>query len=165
MNRITRSGMAVALALALASAGCGDDDDVDNAVTDASDAVDDAVTSASDGVDDAGAVSGSLDAEDQDSDGTTLTVADVSIDGSNGWIAVHQDLDGAPGPVVGFVAVSEGESSDVEVTFDAAVASGDYWPMLHIDTGTAGTYEFPGADVPVMDGDEVVMEQITLTVG
>lgn len=110
------------------------------------------------------AVTGSLMAMDHDSDGTTLTVDAVSIEGSDGFIAVHEDLDGAPGPVVGHVAVSEGDNSDVVVELDAPVESGDYWPMLHLDTSELGTYEFPGPDAPVMSGADVVMQQITLTV-
>jgi LPXTG-motif cell wall-anchored protein len=35
--------------------------------------------------------------------------------------------------------------------------------MLHIDAGTIGTYEFPGADTPVIVGGNVVMKQITVT--
>jgi hypothetical protein len=37
--------------------------------------------------------------------------------------------------------------------------------MLHTDAGVLGTYEFPGPDGPVKDGDAVVMKQINLTVG
>lgn len=110
------------------------------------------------------AVTGSLTATDQDGDGTAVAVESVSIEGSDGFIAVHQDLEGAPGPVVGHVAVSEGDSSDVVVELDAPVESGDYWPMLHIDAGEAGSYEFPGPDVPVTSGADVVMQQISLTV-
>jgi hypothetical protein len=111
------------------------------------------------------AVTGSLDAADQTSDGTELTVKSVTINGAAGFIAIHQDADGAPGPVVGHVAIPEGDSSNVVVKLDSKVATGAFWPMLHLDAGTKGTYEFPGPDGPVKSGSDIVMKKITLTVG
>ena len=110
------------------------------------------------------AVSGSIDVADQSSDGTTITVDAVNITGSAGFIAVHADADGAPGPVVGHAAIPEGDSSKVVITLDAPVTTGSFWPMLHLDAGTVGTYEFPGPDGPVKSGSDIVMKQITLTV-
>ena len=109
-------------------------------------------------------VSGSLDAVDQHSDGKTITVKAVNITGSTGFIAIHADLSGKPGPVVGHVAIPAGGSSDVVVTLDKASPTGAYWPMLHLDAGTVGTYEFPGPDVPVKSGADIVMKKITVTV-
>jgi hypothetical protein len=112
----------------------------------------------------AAAVTGSLDAADQTGDGTSITVKSVTITGSSGFIAIHADANGSPGPVVGHVAVPEGASSDVVVPLDAKSPTGAYWPMLHVDAGTVGTYEFPGPDGPVKSGADIVMKQITLTV-
>ena|SRR2546421_2049570 len=109
-------------------------------------------------------VTGTLSAADQSSDGKTIKVADVSISGAPGWIAVHTDLDGKPGPVVGKKAIPMGESKDVVITLDQAVTTAAFWPMLHVDAGTVGTYEFPGADVPVMSGSDIVMKKVMLTV-
>lgn len=115
-----------------------------------------------------GDVTGSLSAEDQESDGMTLTVASVELEGiEGGWIAVHADQDGAPGPVIGTQQVEQGENTEVEVTLDEAVTTGAFWPMLHVDDNTIGTYEFPmveGADLPVMADGEVVVTQIMLEV-
>jgi hypothetical protein len=110
------------------------------------------------------AVTGSLDAADQTGDGTSITVKSVNITGSAGFIAIHADAGGGPGPVVGHVAIPEGDSSDVVVTLDAKSPTGAYWPMLHVDAGTPGTYEFPGPDGPVKSGADIVMKKITLTV-
>jgi hypothetical protein len=109
-------------------------------------------------------VSGSLDAVDQHSDGKTITIKAVNITGSTGFIAIHADLSGKPGPVVGHVAIPAGASSDVVVTLDKASPTGAYWPMLHLDAGKIGTYEFPGPDVPVKTGADIVMKKITVTV-
>jgi hypothetical protein len=50
---------------------------------------------------------------------------------------------------------------------DANVEAGDVlWIMLHNDTGEEGVYEFDGAnglDLPVMDGDNIVMTSITIS--
>lgn len=113
-------------------------------------------------------VTGSITADDQDSDGMTLTVANVDLQGvEGGWIAVHADQDGKPGPVIGTQLIKKGDSSDVVVTLDKAVTTGAVWPMLHVDDSTLGTYEFPGvagADLPVMADGKVVVKQIMLTV-
>ena len=112
----------------------------------------------------ASTVSGSLDAVDQPGDGKTITIKAVNITGSTGFIAIHADLDGKPGPVVGHVAIPTGDSSNVVVTLDKPSTTGAYWPMLHLDAGTIGTYEFPGPDVPVKSGADIVMKKITVTV-
>ncbi len=107
---------------------------------------------------------GTIEAEDQSSDGTTITVAQAEIQGAGGWVVIHRNEDGSPGEVLGHEAVEEGTSTDVTVTLDEPIESGSYWPMLHVDAGVEGEYEFPGADVPVTDGGAVVMVQIEVTV-
>ena len=42
-------------------------------------------------------------------------------------------------------------------------AGGKLWPMLHIDAGKIGTYEFPGPDAPVVVDGNIVMKQISIT--
>lgn len=76
-----------------------------------------------------------------------------------GFLVVHADADGAPGPVLGFTAVPDGLSTNVTVELDPAGLTPVLWPMLHVDTGVAGEYEFgtvEGADGPVVvDGSPV----------
>lgn len=111
------------------------------------------------------AATGSLEANDQPV-GSTVTVASVTA-GQDGWVVIHLDENNAPGKVIGHTAIKKGNNKDVQVTLEASVAAGTkVWPMLHIDAGTIGTYEFPGPDAPVKDADgKVVMKQITLTGG
>jgi hypothetical protein len=101
---------------------------------------------------------------DQESDGTTVTVGEV-VATVPGWMVIHLDNNGSPGPVVGQTAVEAGSNSDVVVTLDPAL-EGDtsLWAMLHVDEGAVGTYEFPGPDVPVRDGDMIVMTPFVATV-
>ena len=115
------------------------------------------------------AASGTLDAANQSSDGKSVVVASVNIDaaGKGGWIALHTDVSGKPGPVKYFVAVPAGASTKVVIPTPEGIPSGDYWPMLHVDDHAIGTYEFPqvaGADLPAMAGGKVVMKKITVTV-
>ena len=109
------------------------------------------------------AATGTLRAGDQPLTNNSIRVAEVTA-GQDGWIAVHTNTaENRPGPVIGFAPVKAGTSTDVTVALSPAPAAGDkLWPMLHIDAGTVGTYEFPGADGPVVVGGQVVMQQITI---
>jgi plastocyanin len=91
----------------------------------------------------------------------TVTVAEVVSDGP-GWIVIHADQDGAPGPVLGYSPVNDGENSDVAVTLDLMGLTRTLHAMLHTDAGQVGTYEFPGDDVPVQGGEGIVMAPFSL---
>ena len=73
------------------------------------------------------AASGSLDAANQSSDGKSVVVDSVKIDaaGKGGWIALHTDVGGKPGPVKYFVAVPSGASTKVVVPTAEGIPSGD----------------------------------------
>lgn len=86
----------------------------------------------------------------------TVTIASAYMS-APGWLVIHIEADGKPGPVIGYVALPAGESKDIKVTIDASQATPKLFAMLHIDAGVAGTYEFPGADAPVKDGEMIVM--------
>lgn len=105
-------------------------------------------------------------AEDQDVTDGTVTIATVVTEGP-GWIVIHKDEDGAPGPVIGHAAVEDGENSDVVVTLDEELmGETTLWAMLHTDAGTAGTYEFPGDDGPVQDAEgNIVQDPFVATPG
>ncbi|MFC3688891.1 DUF7282 domain-containing protein [Aquipuribacter hungaricus] len=164
MTRTTTRTVALGLMLVAGLAACGTDD-TGAASSPAAPSASPAPASAPA----AGAVTGAVTAEDQSGDGTTLTVASVELAGAEqGWIAVHQDLDGKPGPVVGTLQVEQGSTTDLVVELDEPVLTGDYWPMLHVDDTTPGEYEFlavEGADLPVLDGEMPVMQMLTLSVG
>jgi LPXTG-motif cell wall-anchored protein len=107
-------------------------------------------------------VTPSVTVSDQTIENGTVTVDQVVSDGP-GWMVIHADQDGAPGPVVGWAAVQDGENSDVTVDIDTESATETLWAMLHVDAGEVGTYEFPGADVPVQVEGEVLVEPFTAT--
>jgi hypothetical protein len=77
-----------------------------------------------------------------------------------GFLVFHQEQDGSFGPVAGVSdPLPAGLSTNVVVTLDPAMITPVLWPMLHVDTGEAGVYEFgtvEGADGPVVVGENVV---------
>lgn len=106
---------------------------------------------------------GSVDAADQPIVDGSITVAKVtsSVDG---WIVAHLDENGGPGKVLGETAVKSGDNANVKIKLSEDVpVGGKLWPMLHVDEGVKGTYEFPGPDVPVKNGNDIVMKQIAVT--
>ena len=111
-----------------------------------------------------------LEADEQTSDGATIVVKTVNLP-ANGFIAVHADADGSPGPVIGHSdLLTAGGSTDVTVTLDEALtASGVVWPMVHIDMDGDGEYTFMppdnAVDVPGITEDgnvAVIPVQINL---
>jgi polyisoprenoid-binding protein YceI len=101
---------------------------------------------------------------DQDIAAGTVTVAEVVSAGA-GWIVIHADAGGQPGPVIGYAAVADGANLDVSVDVAVDQATETLYAMLHTDGGTVGTYEFPGADGPVSVGDQVVTPAFQVTGG
>jgi hypothetical protein len=95
--------------------------------------------------------------------GTTLTVSSAGID-AQGFLAIHSDNAGAPGPVIGYAPLNAGINNNIVVELDAAPESGIVFPMLHADTGAVGVYEFgtvEGADGPMRVNDTVVVGPLT----
>lgn len=87
----------------------------------------------------------------------TVVAESVLSDGP-GWLVIHTEQDGSPGPVIGWAQLEDGLNENVEVALEGDVTS-NLWPMMHVDTGEAGVYEFgqvEGADGPVaVDGNVV----------
>lgn len=106
-------------------------------------------------VDDPPVIESSVIVEDQDASGGSVIIEDIHA-AQAGWIVIHTSQDGAPGPIVGFAQVKEGENHDVEVEIDLSQATEDLFAMLHVDAGIVGEYEFPGEDGPARNGDSIV---------
>lgn len=111
-------------------------------------------------------------ANDQDLVNGVVGVASITL-AQDGYVVVHASNAAGDGPMVPAI-ISEpvyleaGTYNNVEVplTNDANVEAGDVlWIMLHEDTGTEEEYEFDGSnglDLPLMDGDNIVMTSITI---
>lgn len=109
-----------------------------------------------------GGLAPSISAVDQQiKDGSIVVAKVVAV--QDGWVAVHKT--GPDGkllltPLAGLVPIKAGTATDVMVKLDENYAAGAVlYPMLHIDAGQIGTYEFPGGpDTPVqVDGKVVVV--------
>ncbi|HRW48758.1 MAG TPA: fasciclin domain-containing protein, partial [Caldilinea sp.] len=93
----------------------------------------------------------------------TVNVTRLTSSGP-GWVVIHADADGAPGPVIGYTAVSGGIAANIKVEVDPAGLTDTLFAMLHEDAGEVGTYEFPdGPDVPVSVRDKVVVKPFLVT--
>ena len=87
--------------------------------------------------------------------GSTVVIGEVLSNGP-GWLVIHANSKGAPGPVIGYAAVPDGLTRDLSVKINASRATPVLYAMLHADVGVVGKYEFPGPDVPVMVDGKMV---------
>jgi plastocyanin len=94
----------------------------------------------------------------------SVTIAQV-VSAGPGWLVVHADADGKPGPVLGYSPVSDGENTGVVVLIDSSSATQTLYAMLHSDAGTVGAYEFPGSDGPVLVDGQMVTPAFQITGG
>jgi len=82
--------------------------------------------------------------------GESVTVARVKLVDS-GYVVVHEDGGGKPGPVIGNSELLSGRNSNVLISLSRSTLEGEVlYAMLHSDDGD-GVYEFPGDDVPLKD--------------
>ncbi len=153
----------------LAGACSGDDADTTTQPAD-SGATDDEMADDEMG-DDMATGPASVRADDQTGDGTTVTVASVTLP-ADGFVVIHADNDGAPGPVIGHSALlGAGDNTDVVVTLDTPLdADTTVFPMAHIDANANGDYEFAPpdvtTDVPATTADgAVAVTAIGYTIG
>ena len=113
------------------------------------------------------APTGSLAATDQLLVNNTVIVSSVTAS-QDGWVVVHES--NADGTVkvpdnIGKTAIKAGTTTNLSIALDTQVANGaKLWPMLHIDVGQPGVYEFPGPDVPVAANGDIVMVPIVVNV-
>ena len=107
----------------------------------------------------AGPVPPSLSLVDQPGGGDTVMITLLTLD-KPGYVVVHKDNEGKPGPVIGQSELIEpGTYANYPVFIDAEQAGAAVFPMLHYDNGD-GVYEFPGPDVPVTADGQVVVGRV-----
>lgn len=93
--------------------------------------------------------------------GNNVTVASIQL-AEPGYVAIHEDAEGKPGPVIGNSELLE-EGTNVVITLTRESKKGEtLYAMLHADDGD-GTYEFPGDDVPVKnEGGGAVLSKFSI---
>ncbi|HJX39832.1 MAG TPA: hypothetical protein VJ345_00110, partial [Anaerolineales bacterium] len=104
----------------------------------------------------------SVNVSDQDASQGSVIIDEITA-AEQGWIVIHLNVDGGPGPVIGYSAVQPGENLAVPVEIDLASATPELFAMLHVDRGAMGQYEFPGEDVPAMAGEVMVNVPFSVT--
>ena len=93
---------------------------------------------------------------DQAIAGNAVTIAKVVSDGP-GWLVIHAQADGAPGPVLGYSTLESGRNETVAVEIDLAGATETLYAMLHTDGGEIGAWELQGGpDTPVTADVQVI---------
>jgi hypothetical protein len=100
--------------------------------------------------------------QDQSIVDSRVVIAKV-VSATPGWIVIHSDNAGKPGPVVGYAAIRSGENLSVVVAVDAKKVTPVLYAMLHVDEGVVGAYEFPGADKPTMSSGMMVSPAFKVT--
>lgn len=107
----------------------------------------------------------SLKVSDQALNADSVMVDDVVSSGP-GWVVIYTtDPQGQPDQPIGHAAVNDGDNQNVVVPVDAAKAQGTLVAQLHVDKGTPGTFDFPGADEPVMVGVQMVAGTFKILAG
>ena len=139
--------MAIGAGLALTLTACSGDDDTAGTTAPPAPSTTEASTGGTEPGGTPAMQPASIAFDAQDSDGTTITVASVDLPAA-GFIAVHSDGGGSPGPVIGTSRLlPPGERTDILVELDTPL-TGDttLFPMIHIDTNGNGVYEFGSVD-------------------
>src|SRR5215207_2547048 len=106
----------------------------------------------------------SVTASDQLSLDGSVTVDAVNSPGL-GWIAIHANAGGQPGPTVGIAPVRQGVNQDLRVDIDLLGATPQLFAVLHTDDGTVGVYEYgttSGVDAWVMADNQIVMASFNI---
>ena len=78
-----------------------------------------------------------------------------------GYVVIHKDVEGKPGPVIGNSDLISGEKTNFKVTIDATQAGSRVFAMLHYDNGD-GKYTSLDEDKPVVLAGSVIVKQIFL---
>ena len=79
-------------------------------------------------------------------------MVDKVVSEVSGWVVIHSST----GDGIGQISVNAGENMNVVVPVEQSKVTDTMSAMLHIDAGTAGIYEFPGADLPAKGDDSDV---------
>lgn len=90
--------------------------------------------------------------------GRSVTI-DAATLTTNGFIAIHTDKDGKPGPVIGNSdLLPPGSPTGTTVKLSRSSRKGEtLYAMLHTDVDGDGIYTFPGPDVPTTDSAGAVV--------
>ncbi|KAA0206368.1 hypothetical protein EDM68_02600 [Candidatus Uhrbacteria bacterium] len=67
--------------------------------------------------------------------GSSVTVSSLIV-AEDGWVVIHKEVAGKPGPVIGETYIAAGEHTQIGVSLREATVDGEtYFAMLHRDDG------------------------------
>jgi hypothetical protein len=90
-----------------------------------------------------------------------ITVAEVVSD-VPGWIAIHNDLFGHPGGVIGYTHVNSGRNGNVPVIIHTFAATDGLFAVLHYDRGVPGAFEYPAIDIEQRANGQIVIKPFSI---
>ena len=77
-------------------------------------------------------------------------VIDNVVSPGPGWVVVYDEVNDLPNDVIGRAPLMSGPNAQVVVALDRELVPDETLiAILHTDAGAAGTFEFPGVDLPV----------------
>jgi len=79
-----------------------------------------------------------------------ITIERATSDGP-GWIAAYYDDSGQPGLIIGFAYLEDGVNEFVAIELVETAVTSRLLLVLHEDTGNLGEFDFPAADLPVVN--------------
>lgn len=79
------------------------------------------------------------------------------------WVAIHTDVDGEIGPVVGSRLFESGVFENVSLTIDWRRATPILHAVLHEDEAEVGVFDFPDDDMPILKSGEPVVASLRAT--
>jgi predicted lipoprotein with Yx(FWY)xxD motif len=95
--------------------------------------------------------------DQQVNNGTVMM--DHVISRGPGWVVIFTtNAKGQPDKPIGHAAVKDGGVIDLQVPVETESAKGTLAAILLSDLGTVGTFEYPGADNPELNGLQLVQE-------
>ncbi len=85
----------------------------------------------------------------------TVKIDDV-VSAGPGWVVIYTVTNGQPDQNIGYTHVNDGDNPNVIVKIDTTKPVDTLYAMYHTDAGVVGKFEFPGPDVPVMLGVQMI---------
>ncbi len=91
-----------------------------------------------------------------------VRVANVLLP-QDGWLAIHGEVDGRIGPLLGVVPVAAGRHEDIALTIPWRDGTPTLYAALYADNGEPLHFDYQAEDEPLLAGDEPVVAAFHVT--
>jgi hypothetical protein len=108
-----------------------------------------------------------IDAVSQSISPSNRVVVAATVTHAQSWVVIHDQSGAMLGAVLGHTGVPKGPSHAIAVDLNRDIVDGEtLYAVLHDDDGQVGVFEYPGADLPVMEtGGGMVEMAFTVSTG